>query len=105
MKTAKEQFLLDWDEWDTDNGQTNMAKDLEKVITEALLESSEPQGEKDKIIDLLIREVDGAWWSESYLFRITDDEATSLNSFIAEYNKDGHLDLLCDYHVDGTTII
>jgi hypothetical protein len=35
MKTAKEQFLLDWDEGDTDNPPTKMERDLEKVIIES----------------------------------------------------------------------
>lgn len=34
--TAKEQFLKDWDEGDTDNRSTPMSKDLEGVIKEAI---------------------------------------------------------------------
>lgn len=33
--TAKEQFLLDWDEGNTDLGVTKMQRDLENVIIEA----------------------------------------------------------------------
>lgn len=34
-RTAKEQFLLNWDEGDTDNSPTKMERDLENVIIEA----------------------------------------------------------------------
>ncbi len=36
MATAKKQFLLNWDEFNTDNSPTQMEKDLEKVINEAM---------------------------------------------------------------------
>ena len=48
------------------------------------------------MIDLLVREVDGAWWGEGCLFRISAEEGNKLDQFIKEYNKDGHLDLLID---------
>jgi hypothetical protein len=34
-RTAKDQFLLNWDEGDTDNSPTKMERHLEKVIIEA----------------------------------------------------------------------
>lgn len=44
-----------------------------------------------RIIDLLIREIDGAWWSESMLFDLSAEEGSEVGAFMAEYNKDGHL--------------
>ncbi len=47
-----------------------------------------------EILDLLIREVNGAWWSEGCLFDLTTTEAKEVDDFIKEYNSDGHLVLL-----------
>lgn len=47
------------------------------------------------MLDLLIREVDGAWWSEGCLFSLNMEENDILEKYIKEYNKDSHLKLLC----------
>lgn len=47
-----------------------------------------------RILDLLVREVNHAWWSESCLFDLTECEADEVEKFMAAYNKDGHLDLI-----------
>jgi len=48
------------------------------------------------MIDLLIREADGAWWSEGCLFALNTEEHDVLMQYIKEYNKDFHLDLIGD---------
>ncbi len=53
--------------------------------------------ERNEMIDLFVREIDGSVWSEGCFFRLSEEEQDKVWEFIKEYNKDGHLDLLCIY--------
>jgi hypothetical protein len=50
-----------------------------------------------RILDLLVREVNYAWWSEGCLFNLTQAESDEVEKFMAAYNKDGHLNLIINY--------
>ena len=50
-----------------------------------------------RILDLLIREVNYAWWSEGCLFNLTEAEAGEVERFMAAYNRDEHLNLIINY--------
>ena len=50
-----------------------------------------------RILDLLVREVNYAWWSEGCFFNLTEEEAGEVQRFMAQWNKSDHLNLIINY--------